>query len=414
MKFKTQFYLVFFILILFGCADQSTTETVSKSDWRGPNRDGIYQETNLLTEWPEGGPELLWKFSELGLGYSSPAIVGNQMFINGTIDSVSYLFNLDLNGNLNWKKAYGREFMKSYPGVRSSPIIVGEHVYVLSGIGELFCLSAIDGSKVWKVDLFSEYGAQKTQYGISESLIVDGDIIYCTPGGKEHNVIALNRFTSELVWSCKGKSEKSAYCNPLLTDINNEKYFITMTDKSVLSINAETGELAWTHPLEGIKNGAHVATPYYRDGYLFLMDGFEIGVVMLKIADDGKSAKLLWKNGLMDETNGHSVVIGDNIYGSAESKKKLICLDWHTGEVKFEIRKFAPSTVIYADNHLYAYTYSGQLGLVQPTKTEFIDKGSFKLEKRSELHIMHPVIHNGILYVRYVNDLMAYNIQKSN
>ncbi len=409
MKFKFNFYLTLIGLILFfGCTSES------HSDWRGPNRDGIYQEAGLLTEWPEGGPELVWKFSELGLGFSSPAIVDDQMFINGTIDSVSYLFNLDLNGNLKWKKAYGSEFMKSYPGVRTSPVVVGEHVYILSGIGELFCLSASDGSEVWKVDLFETYGAQKTRYGISESLIIDGDIIFCTPGGKEHNVIALNRFTSELIWTCEGKGEKSAYANPLLAKINNEKYFITMTDKSVLSIKAETGELVWTHPLEGIKNGAHVATPYYRDGYLFLMDGFEIGVVMLKIADDGQSAKLLWKNELMDETNGHSVVIGDNIYGSAESKKKLICLDWFTGEVKFEIRKFAPSTVIYAEDHIYAYTYSGQLGLVQPTETEFIDKGSFKLEKGSELHIMHPVIYKGVLYVRYVNDLMAFNIQKPN
>jgi hypothetical protein len=135
---------------------------------------------------------------------------------------------------------------------------------------------------------------------------------------------------------------------------------------------------------------------------------------MLKIAEDGKSAKQVWKNQLLDETNGHSVVIGDNIYGSAESKKKLICMDWYTGEVKFEIRKFAPATVIFADNHIYAYTYSGTVGLVQPTETEFIDKGSFKLRKGSELHIMHPVIHNGVLYIRYVNDLMAYNIKKNN
>jgi outer membrane protein assembly factor BamB len=404
------FILFLFALIVVSCTNSSP----EISQWRGPNRDGIYTETGLLTEWPENGPELLWKFSELGLGFSSPAIVGDEMFINGTLDSISYLFNLDLKGNLKWKKSYGREWMSSYPGVRSSPVIVGEYVYVLSGLGGLYCLNKKDCSLVWDTDLKEKYGAQKTRYGISESLIIDEDILYCTPGGKEQNVIALNRFTGELVWTNKGKGEKSAYCNPLLVTIDGEKFFITMTDKSVLSIKAKTGELAWTHPLEGIKNGAHVATPYYRDGYLFLMDGFEIGVVMLKIAEDGQSATQLWKNELMDETNGHSVVIGNNIYGSAESKKKLICIDWFTGEVKFEIRKFAPSTVIYADGHIYAYTYTGQVGLVQPTENEFIDKGSFKLEKRSELHIMHPVIHNGVLYIRYVNDLMAFNIKKPN
>ncbi len=416
MKFKAQFILTILTLALISACSTSepAKQETDRSEWRGPNRDGIYTETGLLTEWPDEGPELLWKFSELGLGFSSPAIVADQMFINGTIDSISYLFNLDLNGNLNWKKSYGKEWMKSYPGVRSSPVIVRDKVYILSGLGVLYCLNSSDGSAVWEINLFEKYGAQKTQYGISESLIIDGDILYVTPGGIEHNVIALNRITGELIWTCKGMGEKSAYCNPLLTIINEVKYFITMTDKSVLAIKATNGELAWTHPLEGIKNGAHVATPYYRDGYLFLMDGFEIGAVMLKIAEDGKSAEQVWKSKLLDETNGHSVVIGDNIYGSAESKNKLVCMDWNTGEVKYEIRKFAPGTVIFAEDHIYAYTYAGVLSLVQPTETEFIDKGSFKLRKGSELHIMHPVIHNGVLYVRYVNDLMAYNIKKSN
>lgn len=416
MKINTRISLSFIVLlILSACATEEITKSTNRSDWRGPNRDGVYTETGLLTEWPEEGPELLWKFSELGLGFSSPAIVGDEIFINGTVDSISYLFNLDLRGNLNWKKAYGHEWMKAYPGVRSSPVIVGDKVYILSGLGELYCLLAKDGTLVWKIDLFSEYGARKIQYGLSENLIVDGDLILCTPGGVEHNVIALNRFTGELVWTTKGLGEKSAYCNPLLVTIKGEKFFITMTTESVISIKLNTGELVWNFPMEGDKKDwAHVATPYYRDGYLFLMEGFEIGSVMLKIADDGKSAEQVWISELMDETNGHSVVIGDNIYGSAESKKKLICLDWYTGEVKFEIRKFAPATVIYADDHLYSYTYSGQLSLVQPTENEFIEKGSFKLEKRSELHIMHPVIHKGVLYIRYVNDLMAYNIKKSN
>lgn len=411
---SNQFYCVGFLIVLFfvGCTEQATVNNDSSS-WRGINRDGIFDEHGLLTEWPEEGPPLMWKYSELGLGFSSPAIVGNSIFINGAIDSIGYLFKLDLNGNLVWKKSYGLEWMNAFPGVRTSPIVIDEYVYVLSGIGGLYCLKTENGEMIWEIDLFEKYGAQTTTYGISENLIIHEDILYCTPGGIEHNVIALNRFTGELIWSCAANGEKSAYCNPLLTTINGEKYFITMTDKSVISINTNSGEMVWSHPLEGIKNGAHVATPYYRDGYLFLMDGFEIGAIMLKIAEDGQGAEMVWKNDLLDETNGHSVVIDNNIYGSAESKNKLVCLDWKTGELKFELKKFAPGTVIFADNHLYTYTYAGLLGLVKPTETEFIEKGSLKLAKSRELHIMHPIIHNGILYIRYVNELMAYNI-KSN
>ena len=401
-----------FTLLLFALLASCKNSTPEISEWRGPNRDGIYPDKELLSKWPADGPNLIWKFSELGEGFSSPIFVDKKIYINGTIDSISYLFNFDLKGNLLWKKAYGKEWMKSYPGVRSSPVIDGDYVYILSGLGELYCLLAQDGTLVWKIDLFSEYGAQETQHGISESLLIDDGILYCTPGGVEHNVIALNRFSGELIWSCKGMSEKSAYCNPRIITIGKEKYYITMTDKSAISINIATGELAWNYPLDGIRNGAHANSPYYRDGYLFLMDGFEIGALMLKIAEDGKSVECIWKNGILDETQGHSVVIGDNIYGSAESKKKLVCMDWETGEVKFELRKFAPGTIIYADEHIYFYGYDGTVGLIEPTKTEFIDRGSFKIPKRSELQIAHPVIHDGVLYLRYVNDLMAYDIKK--
>ncbi len=404
--------VLFMVIALAACSSQEDQNIQDQSEWRGPNRDGIYPDKDLLEEWPEEGPALRWKFSELGLGFSSPVFVDDKLFINGTIDSVSYLFNLDLNGQLLWKKAYGPEWMKMYPGVRSSPVIVGDQVYILSGLGELYCLKSQNGDLIWKIDLFSDYGAQPTQYGLSESLLVDDEKLFVTPGGIEHNVIALNRFTGELIWTCRGMGEKSAYANPRIISIGNEKYFITMTDKTLLSINANTGELAWTHPLEGIKSGAHANSPYYRDGYLFIMDGFEIGAFMLKIADDGKSVEQVWKNGILDETQGFSVVIGDCIYGSAESKKKLICMDWETGEVKFELRKFAPGTTIYADNHIYFYGYDGVVGLIKPTANEFIDKGSFRIPKRSELQIAHPVIHNGVLYIRYVNDLMAYDIKK--
>ena len=133
---------------------------------------------------------------------------------------------------------------------------------------------------------------------------------------------------------------------------------------------------------------------------------------MLQISADGNSVDTLWRNTLLDETNGHYVVIGDNIYGAAETKKRFICVDWNTGETKYQIRKFTPGTVIAtSDGMVYAYSYNGEMGLLQPTETGFNIKGSFKLEKRREVHIAHPVIHNGILYIRYMNQLMAYDIR---
>lgn len=410
MKNHLIYSLSLISLIAISCTN-FTNKKEDPTQWRGPNRDGIYYEQGLLKEWPEKGPSLLWEYSELGRGYSSPVIVKDKIFINGTIDSMSYLFLFDINGNLLWKKDYGFEWMETYPGVRSSPYIVEDYIYILSGLGELVCLYAENGETIWKMNLHSKYGAKTIQHGLSENLLIDGDVLYCTPGGDKHNIIALNRFTGDLIWSNTGNSEKSAYCNPILIEIRNEKFLITITDKSTIAIKAQTGELAWTYPMDGVKWGIHANTPYYRDGYLFIMDGYEVGSVMLKIAEDGKSAERVWKNEFMDETQGHSVVIGDNIYGSAETQRKLVCLDWKTGKIKFELEKYAPSTVISAENLLYVYTYDGKLSIVEPKENEFVVKGEITFDKKEGIHIAHPVIHKGRLYVRYMNKLMVYDIK---
>lgn len=79
--------------------------------WRGPNRDGIYPEKSLLTQWPDGGPKLLWKYDSLGFGYSSATVTSGKVYTIGTVDSISYVFTFDTAGKLLWKKPLGKDWM---------------------------------------------------------------------------------------------------------------------------------------------------------------------------------------------------------------------------------------------------------------------------------------------------------------
>ncbi len=381
------------------------------SQWRGPDRDGIYPEKDLLEEWPENGPGLLWKYEDLGLGYSSAAVTDEKIYTSGTIDGISYLFAFSHDGDVLWKKELGPEFIESFPGMRSTPLIYEKYGYILNGLGKLYCFDADDGKVIWTIDYSKDFDAQKTRFGTCENLLVEGDVLYCTPGGKEYNVVTLNRFTGDLIWKSKGNGERNAYCSPIHIIHSGKKYFVTLTEKSVISVDANNGELAWSFPLRGEKSEIRANTPYYKDGLLFVSDGFEFGCTMLKIADDGQGVEKVWENPMMDETNGHWVVIDDNIYGAAETKKKFLCVDWKTGEINYEIRRFSPGTVIAADNHLYCYSYGGLVGLVQPADTAFVQKGFFRIPKKKEIHIVHPVIHDGVIYFRYENTLMAYDIK---
>jgi len=241
--------------------------------------------------------------------------------------------------------------------------------------------------------------------------LIDGEMIYCTPGGEKSNVVALNKNTGELIWSSPAVGEQSAYCSPILFEWAGKKFLSTITFKTVICLEAETGKLAWSYPLKGIKYGIHANSPIYKDGHLFVSDGFEVGVLMLKISGDGNSVEKIWENTVMDETNGHQLAVGNDIFGAAENKKQFICIDWNTGETKYAMKDFSPGTVIAADGMLYCYAYNGKVGLIKPTENGFEIKGSFKLEKRREVHIAHPAIHNGRLYIRYMNSLMVYDIK---
>lgn len=379
------------------------------STWRGVNRDGQYPDKNLLEKWPEGGPELLWKFDGLGLGYTSASVAGDKVFITGTIDSISYLFSFNHNGDLLWKRELGKEWMLNFPGARSTPQIYEGRGYVLSGLGVVTCFDPNNGNKLWTVDLYKHYDGKEIKFGITENLLIDGNKVFCTPGGVDANIIALDRITGNLIWKSKGAGEVSAYCSPRIIEHKGIRYLLTITANSIVSLNPETGELIWSHDLK-YPHGIHANTPIYRDGYIFAMNGWEFGSVMMKLADDGKSVTEVWRSKLFDLEHGDVVLMGNNIYGADWTTKHFSCVDWFTGTVKDSVKTISPSSVIAADGLIYAYTYLGEVALVKPLENGFEVISKFKVEGVKRDHIAVPVINKGRLYIRYANSLWVYNI----
>jgi hypothetical protein len=182
------------------------------SQWRGPDRDGKYPQTGLLKQWPDGGPELLWSFEGLGAGHGSASIAGDRLYVLGMPDTIGIIYSFDMQGNLVWQKEYGLEWYANYTGPRSTPTIVGGLLYFVSGQGVAFCMDSETGEVLWRVDMLEKFDGRQITWGVAESPLLDGDRIILTPGGVEHNVVALDRFTGETVWTSKGNGEQSAYC----------------------------------------------------------------------------------------------------------------------------------------------------------------------------------------------------------
>lgn len=410
MKNLKQLFILSAITLLFiQCKDP-----VEISQWRGPERDGIYPDINLLDEWPENGPELLWSFDDLGIGYTSASITSDLVYITGTKDSTTFLYAFNHNGELQWEKDMGLEWMKTYPGVRSTPLIYDELGYIFNGLGVLQCFDAKTGDMKWEIDFLKDHGARNIQHGFTENLLIDGDKLYVTPGGEDLNIAAVNRITGEFIWTSKVNGEKSAYCSPNLINHNGNKYLITMLFNSLISINAETGELAWEKELTEEKYGIHANIPIYHEGYLFAVEGWLYGAFKIKLSGDGSSYTDVWKVDSADAQLGDAVLLNDKIYVSSASKNEWYCIDWNTGEIDYSTDTLKWGAIIAADDKLYMYATNGELALVDPKETEFEIKGKFNPggSKRPD-HFAYPVIHDQKLYIRYINNLWVYDIAKS-
>jgi len=379
------------------------------TSWRGPSLDGHYPESGLIKQWPAGGPEILWTYEQLGQGHSSAIVNQGFVYTTGMSSDAGYLFKFDLNGKLVYKKKYGPEFTESFYGTRGTPTIMGDKIYLLSGMGKLFCFDNESGDILWTRDLFKEFGGTNIQWGMNETPVIDGKVIYITPGGKKNNLVALNRHSGELIWTTPGTGELSAYCTPLLFEHNGRKMLATHFESNLVGFDAVTGKMLWSQrqPNEW---SVHPNTPLYHEGKLFYLSGYGQGGGMLELSSDGNSVEKKWSHKKMDSRMGGAVLVDGHIYGSGDSRV-WSCFDWETGEEKYTSQEIGIGVVIYADGMLYCYTQKGELALVKPDPSGFSVVSLTKVAKGSEQHWAHPVIYDGVLYVRHGKALIAYKVK---
>lgn len=400
---------VFFLLISI-VFSMSAAFGQTPTKWRGPNGNGVYNETGLLKTWPADGPEMIWGYEGLGEGHSSPVFANNSIYISGMIDGSGYINVLSNDGKLKWKASYGDEFSESYPGARSSPTVVGDLLYIYSALGVLTCMDANNGDIKWQKSAFDDFDGKNIRWGVTETVVVDGDLVLVTPGGKKNNVVALNRFSGDLVWSSPAMGELSAYCTPLLVELPTRKLLVTMTADHIVGIDMANGKMLWSHPQTN-RYQVHANTPVFYDGDLFCFSGYGQGGVKLDLSADGSSVKKAWFNEDLDSRMGGIVVLDGFLYGSGDNSREWRCVDWQTGKEKYASKELGKGAVIAADGMLYCYSDRGELALAEASPAGFNIKGTTKVELGTAQHWSHPVINNGRLFVRHGDALIAYKIK---
>ena len=400
---KISLLLLNFIIIYSSCYSQETAQ------WRGDNRDGIYMETGLLKAWPPEGPKLLWHYDELGAGHASAAVTKDYVFTTGTDGENGFVIAFNHNGEKLWRKQYGKEWFVNWEGSRSTPLVENDKLYIMGSYGSLVCMNAKNGDILWNIETMTDYDGRNIEWGVTENLLIDENMLFCTVGGIDANVIALDKNTGKLIWKSKGKGEKSAYGSPIIIKRADKKILVTMTEKSILGIDVSNGKLLWSHEQIN-KYFVHANSPIYKDGHLYCFSGYGKGGVMIEIAADGNSVKELWRNKTLDSRMGGAVLYKGIIYGGGDFSRKWVALDWNTGEELFSSTMIKYGNTIMADDMLYCYGQDGKVALVEPKKDAFNMISVFKVPYGAKQHWAHSVIHNKKLYIRHGTSLMVYDI----
>ena len=395
-----------FCLLLFAGYILPAQNSVS---WRY-DRTGIYSnETELLKSWSVNGPELLWYFEGLGYGYSSVSIDNEQLFVTGYTDGKGYLYVLNRDGKLLHKIEYGAEFDNSYPGARSTVIPNDGKLYVASGMAELFCYDMQSLKLLWKKNYAQDYGAENTKHGWHGPPLIIGEKLIIAPGGKKHNVVALNKTTGDIIWSSEGAGVMSGYGVPIYISDQQVPQIVVMMSDYIIGLDESDGKLLWSHHHTN-KFREHPNTPVYNDNMLFCMSSYGKGSVMLRLTNGGRNVEKVWEITELGHQTGHVIKFGDYIYGPGE-KTHWYCVDWQTGKIMYSDQTLARGNIIAADGMLYIYSDKGEMALVKPNpqKLEIVSK--FSITLGSEQHFAHPVIYQGVMYVRHGECLMAYRIK---
>ena len=197
------------VVLLALSSATSLPQAALGEDWtqfRGVDRANRSAETGLFGSWIESGtPPLAWLAEGLGSGYPSISVASGVIYTSGNFDDSQSVVAISAEkGAEIWKQAITNGPPKhGYDGSRTTPTVDGDRLYAVSSDGKIACLDRAAGSIVWERDFKEWNGKMMSGWGYSESPLVDGDNVICTPGGSEGMLVALNKSTGDQVWACE-------------------------------------------------------------------------------------------------------------------------------------------------------------------------------------------------------------------
>lgn len=387
--------------------------------WRGPNRDAKSLETGLLERWPENGPRLLWVQDGLGGGFSTPAVVAGRVFGLGTHQNVESLWCIRAdNGKPLWSTPIGR---KDKDGPNSCPTVDGRLVYAVGITGNLVCADGATGKLVWKKDFSSDFGGKMMSgWGFSESPLVDGDRLICTPGGDEAAMVALDKKTGRVIWkSAIPGAGGAGYASVMPSMVGDTKVYLTWLGSGLVGVRASDGKFLWRYTRA--RNGtANIPTPIVKDEYVFCSTAYGAGAALLKQVADGDSIDVeeiyFLDSNQIQNHHGGMILVDDHVYlGHGHNQGFPRCVELMTGKLTWPEERGpggGSAAIVFADGKLYFRYQNGVMAMIEANPEQVNVVSSFRLPHQSGRESWpHPVIAYGRLFIRDQGKLLCFDIK---
>ena len=389
--------------------------------WRGPNRDNVSTETGLLKEWPEGGPPLVWRAEGIGEGIASVAVAGGRLFTISRQENQEYIVALDEGSGRHLWSAYLGRTIPQFPPMQwltqRAPTVENDHLYAVSGLGDLVCLRTDNGQELWRKSYEEDLQGQRGFFGYGDRPLVDGDRLIIMPGGITASVTALNSGTGEVLWTCAIPDEKHRsggdYGAGVIADIHGVRQFVVSLTRCSVGIAVDDGRLLWRYEGKGNPTLHSTLTPFVRDRHVVIPMGYGQQLLLLEIVavdDDYAAQEVYAVRTRFDPFQDNTCLVGEHLYAFGNIAG---CYHWKTGEKVWQSRiTRSRAAGTYADGQAYVRDSAGEVKLLRASPEGLVEKGKFSLpEAESASGATLPVIAGGRFYLRDDTRLFCYDIR---
>lgn len=377
--------------------------------WLGPRGDNISRE-KIADQWPADGPKRLWE-AEVGEGHASPVAQAGKIYLFTLEGGQEFLTCFDANtGEVAWKQGHRIEKAADYPGTRATPTIEGERVYTLGEAGDLTCRALADGKEVWRTNVLKETGAKMLGWGSASSPLIVGERIYVQTGESGPIAVAVDKSDGKVLWKSEAKN-KAGFASLVYADIQGKPQIIIFAGKGLGGLDPETGKTIWADDF-ATRYDVNAATPIYHDGRVLFTAEYDTGRAAM-YAVSGKQAKKVWQNKNL-KSKFQPVILDDGfVYGNDGGTP--VCIRWDDGKVAWRAEEqnlrlgAGGSLVRVGDDKLITMSERGRLSLLRANPKGYKLSGQVQLFDADQIWAS-PLVYDGKLYCKGRDEFVCLDV----